>query len=281
MACAPPLRRDSQKCAQHTCRATVYVVRRGDRRSVARRQHPDVDAVVGAHVGRSDADPRRAQAGRTVPQRGAGLHVRRRQGSRSHDRTRGDRRLPRPRLPRTGTRRPGAAEGDDGVAGLRTGARRVRPDAARGDGTRRRRRTGAPARPTRGRVRTDTSWSSVAASRGCSQASGSRRPASRSPSSRRTPASAAPGMRTPTRAHGSTSEITSTATASNRATIGRGSSPSSPNFRPTSRACMDRHDIGRHVRWETEVTGARWDEATATWTVAHARPRRHRVHVDR
>lgn len=30
---------------------------------------------------------------------------------------------------------------------------------------------------------------------------------------------------------------------------------------------MDKHDIGRHVRWETEVTEAVWDEETATWAV--------------
>jgi 4-hydroxyacetophenone monooxygenase len=31
---------------------------------------------------------------------------------------------------------------------------------------------------------------------------------------------------------------------------------------------MERHDIERHVRWQTEVTGARWDDATATWTLS-------------
>ncbi len=44
--------------AQPTCRTTVYDVGRRDRRGVARRQHPDVDAVAGAHVGRCRADPR-------------------------------------------------------------------------------------------------------------------------------------------------------------------------------------------------------------------------------
>ena len=62
-------------------------------------------------------------------------------------RARGDRRLPRPRLPRTRADRPGAAAGDDGVAGLRAGARRVRADAARGDGARRQRRVGRSAAP--------------------------------------------------------------------------------------------------------------------------------------
>ena len=35
---------------------------------------------------------------------------------------------------------------------------------------------------------------------------------------------------------------------------------------------MDKHGIGEHVRWETEVLGAAWDDATATWTVASAGP---------
>ncbi len=30
---------------------------------------------------------------------------------------------------------------------------------------------------------------------------------------------------------------------------------------------MDKYDIGRHVRWETEALGAAWDEETATWSV--------------
>ena len=30
---------------------------------------------------------------------------------------------------------------------------------------------------------------------------------------------------------------------------------------------MDKYDIAPHVRWETEVTEAAWDDADATWTV--------------
>jgi 4-hydroxyacetophenone monooxygenase len=30
---------------------------------------------------------------------------------------------------------------------------------------------------------------------------------------------------------------------------------------------MEKHGVARHVRWNTEVVGARWDGATATWTV--------------
>lgn len=33
------------------------------------------------------------------------------------------------------------------------------------------------------------------------------------------------------------------------------------------RDVMDRHDIGAHVRFDTEVTDARWDDASATWVV--------------
>ncbi|MET0473883.1 MAG: NAD(P)-binding domain-containing protein [Mycobacterium sp.] len=33
------------------------------------------------------------------------------------------------------------------------------------------------------------------------------------------------------------------------------------------RRVMDKYDVGAHVRWETEVTGASWDDASATWTV--------------
>ena len=31
---------------------------------------------------------------------------------------------------------------------------------------------------------------------------------------------------------------------------------------------MEKHGVPSHVRWNTEVVGATWDEATATWTVA-------------
>ncbi|MDT5263860.1 MAG: 4-hydroxyacetophenone monooxygenase [Mycobacterium sp.] len=41
-----------------------------------------------------------------------------------------------------------------------------------------------------------------------------------------------------------------------------------PELQAYFQGVLDRHDIGPHVHWETEVTGARWDETTATWTVA-------------
>ncbi|MCT7661903.1 flavin-containing monooxygenase [Mycobacterium deserti] len=45
-----------------------------------------------------------------------------------------------------------------------------------------------------------------------------------------------------------------------------------PELQAYFQRVMDKHDIGRHVRWETEVVEAVWDDATATWTV-HARDR--------
>jgi len=40
-----------------------------------------------------------------------------------------------------------------------------------------------------------------------------------------------------------------------------------PELQAYFQTVMDRHDIGRHVMWETEVTEASWDDASATWTV--------------
>ncbi|WP_101946848.1 NAD(P)/FAD-dependent oxidoreductase [Mycobacterium sp. 3519A] len=40
-----------------------------------------------------------------------------------------------------------------------------------------------------------------------------------------------------------------------------------PELQAYFQAVLDKHDIGRHVRWETEVTEAVWDDDTATWTV--------------
>jgi 4-hydroxyacetophenone monooxygenase len=41
-----------------------------------------------------------------------------------------------------------------------------------------------------------------------------------------------------------------------------------PELQAYFQGVLDRHDIGPHVQWETEVTEARWDETSATWTVA-------------
>jgi 4-hydroxyacetophenone monooxygenase len=40
-----------------------------------------------------------------------------------------------------------------------------------------------------------------------------------------------------------------------------------PELQAYFQGVMDKHDVGPHVQWETEVTDARWDEAGATWTV--------------
>src|SRR5690349_20252633 len=45
-----------------------------------------------------------------------------------------------------------------------------------------------------------------------------------------------------------------------------------PELQAYFQSVMDKHDIGRHVLWETEVTEASWDDDSATWTV-HTRGR--------
>jgi 4-hydroxyacetophenone monooxygenase len=40
-----------------------------------------------------------------------------------------------------------------------------------------------------------------------------------------------------------------------------------PELQGYFQTVMDRHDVGRHVLWETEVTEASWDDDTATWRV--------------
>ncbi|HYR13838.1 MAG TPA: NAD(P)/FAD-dependent oxidoreductase [Mycobacterium sp.] len=40
-----------------------------------------------------------------------------------------------------------------------------------------------------------------------------------------------------------------------------------PELQAYFQTAMDRYDIGRHVRWETEVTEASWDDGTASWSV--------------
>jgi 4-hydroxyacetophenone monooxygenase len=41
-----------------------------------------------------------------------------------------------------------------------------------------------------------------------------------------------------------------------------------PELQAYFQGVMDKYHIGRHVLWETEVTEASWDDATATWTVS-------------
>ena len=121
------------------------------------------------------------------------------QGRGPHARARRDPRLSRPRLSRAGAgrRRPSSSEMMDWLVCDRR-ARRVRPDDARGDGTRRARR--ARHRFESSRRRRGRTFPVVVI--GCGQSGllagdpAARRPASRSRSSRRTPESAAPGGRT-------------------------------------------------------------------------------------
>ncbi|TQR82584.1 4-hydroxyacetophenone monooxygenase [Mycobacterium hodleri] len=40
-----------------------------------------------------------------------------------------------------------------------------------------------------------------------------------------------------------------------------------PELQAYFQRVMDKHDVGPHVRWETEVTEANWDDVAATWTV--------------
>ncbi len=40
-----------------------------------------------------------------------------------------------------------------------------------------------------------------------------------------------------------------------------------PELQRYFESVMDKYGIGRHVRWETEVLGAAWDDETATWSV--------------
>ena len=62
------------------------------------------------------------------------------------------------------------------------------------------------------------------------------------------------------RAHGSTSATTSTATASSRATHWTEFFAQQPELQAYFEAVMHKHGIEPHVRWETEVIGAHWDE---------------------
>jgi len=40
-----------------------------------------------------------------------------------------------------------------------------------------------------------------------------------------------------------------------------------PELQAYFQRVMEKHGVERHVRWSTEVAGAAWDDATATWTV--------------
>ena len=62
---------------------------------------------------------------------------------------------------------------------------------------------------------------------------------------------------------GSTSATTSTATASSRPTQWTHFFAEQPELQSYFQRVMEKYDIGRHVLWETEVTEASWDDASA------------------
>ncbi|WP_244928382.1 NAD(P)/FAD-dependent oxidoreductase [Nocardioides sp. W7] len=41
-----------------------------------------------------------------------------------------------------------------------------------------------------------------------------------------------------------------------------------PELQAYFQRVLEKYDVGRHVRWSTEVTGATWDEPSGTWAVA-------------
>ena len=162
-----------------------------------------------------------------------------------------------------------AAAGDDAVAGLRAGARRVRADAARGDGARRQRRP-------RGHAATPADDFPVVVI-GCGESG------------------LLAGIRL------KEAGIPFTIVEKNAGVGGTWWQNTYPgarvdvgnhfycySFEPTDQwthffaeqpelqayfqGVMDRHDIGEHVRFGTEVTEAAWDDATGTWTVAARGP---------
>ena len=182
----------------------------------------------------------------------------------AQDRAGGDRRLPRPRLPGARADRPGVVAGDDAVAGLRAGSARIRADAARGDGTRRQGRVersgGTPA----------DDFPVVVI--GCGESG------------------LLAGIRL------KEAGIPFTIVEKNAGVGGTWWQNTYPgarvdvgnhfycySFEPTDQwthffaeqpelqayfqTVMDKYDIGSHVLWETEVTEASWDDATATWSV--------------
>ena len=124
---------------------------------------------------------------------------------------------------------------DDELARLPGRARRVRPDDARGDGARRRRRArgGPERRPTTHAPRSPSS-SSVADSPGCSPASGCRKPGIPFTIVEKNAGVGGTWYENTYPGAASTSATTSTATRSNRATTGASTSRSSPSCSATS-----------------------------------------------
>ena len=79
--------------------------------------------------------------------------------------------------------------------------------------------------------------------------------------------SAAPGATTPTPAAPATSRRTCTRSPATSTRTGLGRTRRSRRSATIWNACADQHDLRRHVRFSTEMTGASWDEESRTWTV--------------
>ena len=97
---------------------------RGDRGRAGGCQHPDAAAFARAYHRRPAIHPR-VQADGHLPQRGAGVHVRGGQGPSPRGGAAGDHRLSRPRLPRARAAEPRTHPGNDGLGGLRARYRRL------------------------------------------------------------------------------------------------------------------------------------------------------------
>jgi len=78
--------------------------------------------------------------------------------------------------------------------------------------------------------------------------------------------SAAPGATTPIPARRVTSPRISTRSRSSPSPIGRAFSPQQ-EIHDYLRQCVEKYDLGRHIRLDTEVTGAEFDAAAGVWTV--------------
>ena len=102
----------------------VHHVNRRDRGRARGCQHPHAAAFARPHHRRPPIHPR-LQADGHLPQRGAGVHVGGGQGPGPRRGATGDHRVPRPRLPRAGAAEPGTHQGNDGLGGLRARSRRL------------------------------------------------------------------------------------------------------------------------------------------------------------
>ncbi len=81
---------------------------------------------------------------------------------------------------------------------------------------------------------------------------------------------AVPGTSTTTPAWPSTSRRPPTPTSSSRTRTGRGCSPTGAEIKQYADDVADKYDVRRHMRFNTTVEGARWDEDAKLWRVALA-----------